>query len=256
MEKKKIGDGLVGTLQKAADTAKAVKMVAQDMAADAKKSREKRKAQQKAEDQKAPKAAAGASAAKPEKSAMLKIKLIANKSALQIIYYLMAADGSVSHEEAEKFDAIGVELDTHFADSRAAIIKECQAQLDKTDDPADYYDALRDGVEAAIRSPADAADAFITPKLLTWDLLTVTYSDKSCDEAERKLLEYIVQRLGISKDVFLEMESSMLTMADIDRELAWIKTTDWPYLTIEARVSELTKRKAVVFDSVKDLVTL
>ena len=43
MEKKKIGDGLVGTLQKAADTAKAVKMVAQDMAADAKKSRKKKK---------------------------------------------------------------------------------------------------------------------------------------------------------------------------------------------------------------------
>ena len=256
MEKKNIGDGLVGTLQKAADTAKAVKMVAQDMAADAKKSREKRKAQQKTEDQKAPKAEAGASAAKPEKSAVLKVKLIANKSALQIIYYLMAADGSVSHEEAEKFDAIGAELDAQFADSRAAIIKECQAQLDKTGDPADYYDALRDGVEAAIRSPVDAADAFITPKLLTWDLLTVTYSDKSCDEAERKLLEYIVQRLGISKDVFLEMESSMLTMADIDRELAWIKTTDRPYLTIEARVNELTKRKAVVFDSVKDLVTL
>ena len=35
-----------------------------------------------------------------------------------------------------------------------------------------------------------------------------------------------------------------------------IKTTDRPYLTIEARVNELTKRKTVIFDSVKDLITL
>ena len=45
-------------------------------------------------------------------------------------------------------------------------------------------------------------------------------------------------------------------MMDIEKELTWIKTTDRPYLTIEARVNELTKRKTVIFDSVKDLITL
>lgn len=100
------------------------------------------------------------------------------------------------------------------------------------------------------------ADTFITPKLLVWDLLTIAYSDESYDERERKLLKYIVRKLGVDKAVFLEMESSMLTILDIEKEIAWIKTTDQPYLTIEARINELMKRKAVIFESVKDLITL
>ena len=92
--------------------------------------------------------------------------------------------------------------------------------------------------------------------MLVWNLLTVAYSDESYDETERKLIKYVVRKLNIDKAVFLEMESSMLTMLDIEKELAWIKTTDRPYLTIEARVNELEKRKNVVFDSVKDLITL
>lgn len=143
MDKKKIGAGFAGALQKAADATKAAKLAVQDMAADAKQSREKKK-----------------------------------------------------------------------------------------------------------------ADTFITPKLLVWDLLTIAYSDESYDETERKLLKYIVRKLQIDKAVFLEMESSILTILDIEKEIAWIKTTDRPYLTIEARVNELTKRQAVIFDSVKDLITL
>lgn len=91
---------------------------------------------------------------------------------------------------------------------------------------------------------------------LVWDLLTIAYSDESYDETERKLLKYIVRKLQIDKAVFLEMESSILTILDIEKEIVWIKTTDRPYLTIEARVNELTKRQAVIFDSVKDLITL
>ena len=91
---------------------------------------------------------------------------------------------------------------------------------------------------------------------LVWDLLTIAYSDERYDETERKLLKYIVRKLQIDKAVFLEMESSILTILDIEKEIVWIKTTDRPYLTIEARVNELTKRQAVIFDSVKDLITL
>ena len=60
----------------------------------------------------------------------------------------------------------------------------------------------------------------------------------------------------MDKAIFLEMESSMLTLMDIERELAWIKTTSRPYLTIEAMVNELADRKNVVFESVLDLIAL
>jgi len=191
-----------------------------------------------------------------EQTAAPKIKCIATRNALQIIYYLMAADGTVFHSEEEKFDAIGAELDPDFSDNKPAIIKDCQAQLEKVIDPEDYYDVLQDGVEEAILSSNETADTFITPKLLVWNLLAIAYSDENYDEDERKLLKYTVRKLGIDKAVFLEMESSMLTMLDIEKEIAWIKTTDRPYLTIEAWVNELTKRKTVIFDSVKDLITL
>ena len=52
------------------------------------------------------------------------------------------------------------------------------------------------------------------------------------------------------------MESSILTLMDLERELNWIKTTNRPYLTIENMVNELADRKNVIFESVKDLIAL
>ena len=176
MDKKKIGAGFAGAWQKAADAAKAAKLTVQDMAADAKQSREKKKA----DAQKAAAAKEIIAAAESGKGTAPAVKCIATRNALQIIYYLMAADGTVYHSEEEKFDAIGAELDPNFADSKPAIIKDCQAQLEKVIDPEDYYDVLQDGVEDAIQSSNETADTFITPKLLIWDLLTMKLRQKSC----------------------------------------------------------------------------
>ena len=193
---------------------------------------------------------------KKENSDVLEIKIISTRSALKIIYYLMAADGEIFHNEEEKFDSIGKELDPNFANNKEQIIKECQAQLDKVMEPDDYYDDLQDGVEDALILSRQTADTFITPKLLVWDLLTVAYSDENYDEAERKLIKYIVRKTNIDKAVFMEMESSILTLMDIEKELSWIKTTNKPYLVIEAMVNELADRKNVIFESVKDLIML
>ena len=186
----------------------------------------------------------------------LNIRIISSQCALKIIYFLMAADGEIFHSEEEKFDMMGKEIDPDFAEHREKIISVCQAQLDKVIDPADYYDVLQDGVEDALLASRQTADTFITPKLLVWNLLTIAYSDENYDEAERKLIKYIVRKTNIDKAVFLEMESSILTLMDIEKELAWIKTTNRPYLVIEAMVNELADRKIVIFESVKDLISL
>ena len=52
------------------------------------------------------------------------------------------------------------------------------------------------------------------------------------------------------------MENSLVAMMDLERELNWIKTTDKPYLTIETMVKELENRKRIIFESVKDMITL
>jgi uncharacterized tellurite resistance protein B-like protein len=187
---------------------------------------------------------------------MQNITRISCASAIKIIYFLMAADGEIYHSEEEKFDLIGKELDPDFADSKEQIISECRASLNKVIDPEDYYDALQDGAEAALLASQNSEGGFISPKLLIWDLLSVAYSDESYDEIERRFLKYIVRKLNIDKAVFLEMESSMLTLMDIEREVAWIKTTNRPYLTIEAMVNELADRKNVIVESVIDLINL
>lgn len=187
---------------------------------------------------------------------VLSIKAIPTRNAIKIFYYLMAADGEIFHSEEEKFDSIGQELDPNFAEHKEQIVNECQAQLDKVIDLEDYYDTLQDGIEDALTHMKVTDDSFITPKLLVWDMLTVTYSDEKYNEVEGKLLKYVVRKVNIDKAVFLEMESSILTLMDIEKELEWIKTTNKPYLTIEAMVNELNDRKSVIFESVKDLIAL
>lgn len=189
----------------------------------------------------------------PEPAAIVSLSA---DSAVKIMYYLMAVDGEIFHGEEEKFDLIASELDPAFAEKRESLAASCKKQLDKAIDPEDFYEVLQDAVGDAVLASAGTPDGPITPKLLIWDMLTVAYSDESYNESERKLIKYAVRRLGIDKAEFLELESSILTLLSIEREIAWVKTTDRPYLTIEATLNELADRKNVILDSVKELIML
>jgi len=191
-----------------------------------------------------------------EESKTLDLQTVSTKSALKIIYFLMAADAEVYHSEDETFDTIGLNLDPNFMDIKEDLISECQNQLNKVIDPEDYDDVVIEGVADALLTSVSTEDSFITPKLLVWNLLTIAHSDEKYHARERKIIKYIVRKLNIDKDIFLEMEHSFLTLSDLEKELNWIKTTDRPYLKIEAMVNEIADRKNVVFESVKDLITL
>ena len=175
-------------------------------------------------------------------------------SVIRIIYYMMHADGELRPEEEQKFDEICSELDPGFAEKKESLVSVCQAQMNKVIDPEDDYAVLQDGVEEAVAAGKNAKESALAPKVLVWDLLTLAYSDHDYDENERKLLKYIVRKLNLDKAVFLEMESSFLALRDLENELAWIKTTNRPYLTIENMVNEIADRKTAIFESVKDLI--
>ena len=181
---------------------------------------------------------------------------ISTESAIKVIYFLMAADGQILQSEEEKFIEIGAELDPDFSKHTDSIIRECQDSLKGIDGTENSYKKIKNAADAALNSSIEAEDSYITPKLLVWDLLTVAYSDEDCDENEIKLINHIVKKLEIDKAVFLEMESSIQTMMDLEKELRWVKTTGRPYLTIEAVVNEIQNRKRVIFDSIEDLITL
>ena len=184
------------------------------------------------------------------------IKRISTRSAIKTIYFLIAADGQILQGEEEKLLEIGAELDPAFSEHKDEIIQECQDVLNGINGTDSSYEIIQNAAEEAINSSVETEDTFITPKLLTWDLLTVAYSDGDYDENERKLINYIAEMLEVDKAVFLEMESSIQTMMDLEKELTWIKTTDRPYLTIETMVNEIQDRKTVIFDSIKDLIML
>ena len=65
-----------------------------------------------------------------------------------------------------------------------------------------------------------------------------------------------MEQFGIDKGIFHEMQSSAETLMDLEKELAWIKSTSKPYLTIEAHVNEINERKNTLMDSVKTLISL
>jgi len=184
------------------------------------------------------------------------VKALSVRCVMKIIYYMMSVDGEVLHNEEEKYDEIGRELDPDYDKKKELIVSACKSQLQKGIDPEDYYETVQDGVEEAIREGANVKSAIVAPKVLLWDLMIIAYSDGHYDEKERKLLKYTARKLNIDKSIFLEMESSFLAIMDLDEEVAWIKKTDRPYLTIESMVNEIADRKNVIFESVKDLITL
>ena len=177
-------------------------------------------------------------------------------SALKIIYYLMSVDGSVSQEENDKFDVLGNDFVNDFASLKEILVEECKVSVVNTIDAVDYYDVVQEAVEDLLLTPIKSEDVCVSPKFVLWNLLAFAYSDENYAEAERRLIKYFVRKLNIDKAIFLELESSLVTLMDLEKELAWIKTTDKPYLTIEAIVKELENIKRVIFESIKDIITL
>lgn len=184
------------------------------------------------------------------------VTVVSVRNALKVIYFFMAADGEIYHGEKEKFDAIGNELLENFAAEKENFVAECEAEMDNLIDPEDHYDVIQDCVENALLSSSAEEDTLISAKHLIWNLLVVAYSDEMYDTTERRLLKYIVRKLNVDKAIFLEMESSILTLLDIQKECSWIKTTNRPYLQIEEIVKELAKRQQTILESITNLIAL
>ncbi len=184
------------------------------------------------------------------------VTAIAPQNAVKIFYCLMTSDRKITSEEEETFNLIGKQLDSDFDAHKETIVNECKDYMEKTDDEEDYFDSVRYGIETALSEEQLSNNGYVTPKLLLWDLLTIAYSDDEYGKEEKELLKYVVRKLNISKDVFLEMESSILTVRDIEKEIAWIKGTDRPYLVIEKQIKELEKRRSDILFAIKALIML
>ena len=180
---------------------------------------------------------------------------ISVENAIKIIYCMMSVDGVVKDEEIDEFVLIGKGFAENFDDVKDTVIEECEKRIKIENGVRDYFDAICYIVDDLMR-PESQGQSPINNRLFVWDLLTIAYADKEYDEKEKKLLNYIAAKLDVDQAVFREMESSMLTVMDIEKEIAWIKTTDRPYLKIEAVVNELTDRKNTIMGSLMELIIM
>ena len=92
-------------------------------------------------------------------------KLITGKCAAKIMYYLMAADGEVYHDEEEKYNEICQELYPRFEADKDIIKKDCTAQLEKVIETDDHYDVMTEGIIDAIAEMNVNVKAGIAPRV-------------------------------------------------------------------------------------------
>ena len=176
------------------------------------------------------------------------------QGALKIIYFLMAADGEVVHEEKEEYELIGQELDPSFAEYREALIEKCHSVLQGASDKDEYFDIIHEQISDVIRTASVKAGSGIRGKLLLWDLYAIAYSDTNYSDEERRLIRSVCRALHIDSVVAQEMEQALRTMRAIENEEQWLKTTNRQYAIVEARINELADRKQAIMQGVQALI--
>ncbi len=183
------------------------------------------------------------------------VKKISKKGALKAFYYLMAIDGDVSKSEVEKFNELGLAFDADgFEEFKNSIISECQGRIDAADLEDEIYDIILEGMDQALSESAGEDEDGVSSRLLMWDLISVAYSDEIFSDAEKRLIMHVSRKLGIEKDVFMEMEHLMKTADAIMKELDELEKSSLPYSEIRPIVDEIEKRKVVITKAAENLI--
>ncbi len=144
-------------------------------------------------------------------------KLIRERDALEIMYYLIASDMSVAEEEIEMFDSIGHELDPEYGAYRNDLIARCNAEIGGISDPDEFYDVVFGQVNRAILTSQNSEDGSIRPTVLLWDLVSIAFAENDYSANESRLIRSVARTLGIDASILKEMESTIQTMMALNR---------------------------------------
>ena len=177
-------------------------------------------------------------------------------NSVKVYCYLMAADGEINEKEEEKLTSIGRDLIAEFDKHKEELLKECKEHLSKAETSEEYEETIEDAIEDILLDYSNIKTPEVSPKQLLWNMLTIANSDEKYDEQEKKIVRFLTRKFNIDKAVLAEMESSMLTVLDIEKEIAWLKTTDKPYVEIETMINELKNRENAIAEGVYSLIAL
>ena len=175
------------------------------------------------------------------------------KDSLKLIYCLMAADGSISPEEEEKFQEIGTSLDPDFELWKDALIEDLSMKEAVLTDEEEYFVFILD-YAAEVLYKADDTGEGIGAKTLIWDLLVMAFSEGDYSANEKRLIRFVAKALKIDLAVPLEMEQTLRTITALNKEEEWLKSTNRPYSVIEEQVNALKERRETILTGVHALM--
>ena len=175
------------------------------------------------------------------------------KDSLKLIYCLMAADGSISPEEEEKFQEIGNSLDPDFEQWKDELTADLSMKEAVLPDEDEYFDFIHDYAAEILYKAEDTGEG-IGAKTLIWDLLVMAFSEGDYSANERRLVRFAAKALSIDPAIPLEMEQTLRTITALDKEEEWLKSMNRPYSVIEEQVNELKERRETIMTGVHALM--
>lgn len=191
-------------------------------------------------------------------------------AAIQIYYYLIAADGEISEQEMESFLEIAKETDPLFDQYKEQLIEECKNQMGKITEEKNRCTVLKEGIDLVHRDQLseilkgiESKSGHINANMFIWNMLSIAMSDGTYANKERELIQYVVEKFELGKAAFLELENAMKAMQDIDQSIAWMVHKENPFVirgknwNISSSdkgkyIDEFTSRREVIFNSVKE----
>ena len=180
-------------------------------------------------------------------------RIVSVKDSLKLIYCLMAADGSISPEEEEKFQEIGNSLDPDFEQWKDELTADLSMKEAVLPDEDEYFDFIHDYAAEILYKAEDTGEG-IGAKTLIWDLLVMAFSEGDYSANERRLVRFAAKALSIDPAIPLEMEQTLRTITALDKEEEWLKSMNRPYSVIEEQVNELKERRETIMTGVHALI--
>ena len=180
-------------------------------------------------------------------------RIVSVKDSLKLIYCLMAADGSISPEEEEKFQEIGNSLDPDFEQWKDELTADLSMKEAVLPDEDEYFDFVYDYATEILYKAEDTGEG-IGAKTLIWDLLVMAFSEGDYSANERRLVRFAAKALSIDPAIPLEMEQTLRTITALDKEEEWLKSMNRPYSVIEEQVNELKERRETIMTGVHALM--
>jgi tellurite resistance protein len=180
-------------------------------------------------------------------------RIVSVKDSLKLIYCLMAADGSISPEEEEKFREIGNSLDPDFEQWKDELTADLSMKEAVLPDEDEYFDFIHDYAAEILYKAEDTGEG-IGAKTLIWDLLVMAFSEGDYSANERRLVRFAAKALSIDPAIPLEMEQTLRTITALDKEEEWLKSMNRPYSVIEEQVNELKERRETIMTGVHALI--